>query len=641
MSGLDTNLNRENNSLLNRVRSGTARQFPAGNGVPSGINVRQKIDLLQIGSESINKTEKATILVIDDDEPIRRLLLSIFKDRYYCRGVRSAEEALPLLSQENFDLVISDINMGGMSGLELVPHVHSVSPDSVVLMISGQSTIETAIEALRAGAFDYVMKPFELRLVEAAVQRALKQSSLLQEKRRYKDQLEKLLGERTAEVNRLAYYDTLTGLPNRTLFKDRLEQAVVVAQRAVELLGILFVSVNQLKTVNETLGHLPGDLLMKQVGARLRSCVTEGETVARFGGDEFAVILTQIDGAKDVVEIIGSLREALRVPFDLNGQELFVTTSVGASLFPHDGQESQTLLKNTGSALYRAKKAGGDNYRFYTEDMNSKAAKQFALEASLRHAIDNEEFVLHYQPRMATDSLKVVGVEALVRWHHPQLGLIPPLEFIPLSEENGLILPIGEWVLRNACRQNREWQERGFAAMRVGVNVSARQFQQEDFAEVVCQVLEETGLAPEYLDLELTESSIMSNAQATIEVLTRLKAMGVTISIDDFGTGFSSLSYLKRLPINTLKIDQSFIRDVTTDPDDAALVMAIVTLAHNLRLQVIAEGVETEEQLKFLRLLRCDEVQGYLFSKPLPAELLQQSLLLRSGEPLTTIGSPA
>ncbi len=581
------------------------------------------------------KANNPKILVIDDDDQIRHLLLDIFKEGYDCWEVSSAEEALLVLAQESFDLVISDINMGGMSGLELIPHVHSISPDSIVVMISGQNNIEAAIEALRAGAFDYIMKPFDIRHVEAAVERALKQAALLIEKRRYKDQLEKLLTERTAEVNRLAYYDTLTDLPNRALFKDRLEQAVAVAQRTRKPLGILFISLDQLKKVNDTLGHLPGDQLMKQVAGRLRNCVTESDTVARFGGDEFAVMLTRINRAKDVVEIIGSINDALHPAFDLDGQELFATTSVGVSLFPHDGKESQSLLKNAGSALHRAKKSGGDNYRFYTEDMNSKASKQFALETSLRHAIDNEEFVLHYQPRLAVDSLKITGVEALVRWQHPQLGLLSPAEFIPLAEDNGLILPIGEWVLRAACSQNREWQERGFTPMRVGVNVSARQFHQQQLAETVIQILEETGLAPQYLDLELTESSIMSKAQATIDVLTRLKEKDVTISIDDFGTGFSSLSYLKRLPIDALKIDQSFVRDLTTDPDDAALVMAIVTLAHNLKLQVVAEGVETEEQLRFLQLLRCDEVQGYLFSKPLPADGLEQLLALKPGELLS------
>jgi EAL domain-containing protein (putative c-di-GMP-specific phosphodiesterase class I) len=382
-------------------------------------------------------------------------------------------------------------------------------------------------------------------------------------------------------------------------------------------------------------------LLMKHVAGRLRGCVTEADTVARFGADEFAVMLADVDGAKDAVEIIGSIRNALLPPFDLDGQELFATASIGVSLFPHDAKEGGRLLKNAASALSRARNFGNDSYRFYTKDMNSTAFKQFALETSLRHAVDNDEFVLHYQPRLAIDTLKITGVEALVRWQHPQLGLLAPVEFIPLAEDNGLIFPIGEWVMRTACRQNREWQAKGLPPICVGVNVSARQFQEQPLTKIVQEILAETGLAAEYLDLELTESSIMSNAPEAIDVLTRLKAMDVTISIDDFGTGFSSLSYLKRLPIDTLKIDQSFIRDVTTDPDDAALVMAIVTLAHNLRLQVVAEGVETEEQLKFLHLLRCDEVQGFFFSKPLPASGLEQLLAANAGEFVSQVALPA
>lgn len=582
----------------------------------------------------IERTVNPKILVIDDDDQIRRLLLELFSEVYDCWEVGSAEEALLLLGRESFDLVISDINMGGMSGLELVPRVHSISADSVVLMISGQNNIETAIQAMRAGAFDYIMKPLEIRHVEAAVERALKQSLLLKEKRRYKDQLEQLLTERTAEVNRLAYYDTLTGLPNRALFEDRLEQAVAVAERSETKLGVLFIAIDQLQKIN-TLGHLAADRVIKQAGVRLRGCVTERDTVARFGGNEFALLLTRIEETKAVVETITSIREAMKPAFELEGQQLFTTASIGISLFPHDGAESQGLLKNAGAALYRAKKAGDDHYQFFTADMHAKASQQFALETSLRYAIDNEELLLHYQPRTAVDSQKITGVEALVRWQHPQLGLVSPAEFIPLAEDTGLILPLGEWVLRTACRQNRTWQERGFAPMRVGVNISARQFKQPHLAETVLQILAETGLAPEYLELEITESSIMDNADSAIAVLTGLKQEGITVSIDDFGTGFSSLSYLKRLPIDALKIDQSFVRDVTTDPDDAALVMAIVTLAHNLRLKVVAEGVETEEQLRFLHLLRCDEVQGYLFSKPLPAEALEELLTYNPSELLS------
>ena len=580
----------------------------------------------------LEKYQKASVLIIDDDEQIRSLLVTVLGGNYRCRTAGSAEEALTALADTAFDLVISDIDMGGMSGLELVPHVHSMSPDTVVLMISGDQDIETAIEAMRAGAFDYITKPLDLRHVEAAVERALDHCRLLREKRRYKEQLERLLTQRTAEVDRLAYYDTVTDLPNRTLFEDRLTQAVSIARSADQTLGVLFISVDQFKKVNDTLGHGPGDGLLREFAERLKSCIKETDTVARFGNDEFAVLQTHIEGTKDVVETIGSLSQVLKFSFDLNGQELFATASVGVSLFPLDGQDSQTLLKNAGAALYKAKTSGGANYQFYTADMHAMASRRLALETNLRRAIHNEEFLIHYQPRVSVDSLEITGVEALVRWQHPQLGLISPGEFIPLAEDTGLIVPIGEWVLRNACLQNRRWQDQGFAPIHMAVNISARQFHEQDVIETVIRTLDETGLAPEYLELELTESSIMKNADLAADVLIRLKRMGINISIDDFGTGYSSLASLKRLPIDALKIDQSFVRDATTDPDDAALVMAIITLAHNLRLKVIAEGVETEEQLRFLHLLRCDEIQGFLFSKPLPVEALVSLFESHSGK---------
>ncbi|HEX5886934.1 MAG TPA: EAL domain-containing protein [Pyrinomonadaceae bacterium] len=565
---------------------------------------------------------KPKLLIIDDEEQIRHLLMDLLGSLYDCCTASSAEEALAALSEQTFDLVISDIDMGRMSGLELVPRVHSLSPDTVVVMISGNQDIEFAIQALRVGAFDYITKPIDLRHVEASVERALKHSELLKEKRRYKEQLEELLQKRTAQVDWLAYYDTVTQLPNRALFEDRLTQACSIAKSNGQSLGVLFISLDQFKKVNDSLGHGPGDGLLREFAERLKSCISKSDTVARFGNDEFALLKTQVDDTNDVIETIGSLSQVLRFSFDLPGHELYATASVGVSMFPIDGEDCQTLLKHAGAALYKAKKSGGANYQFFTADMHELATRRLALETNLRRAIQNEEFLIHYQPRVSVDSLAITGVEALVRWQHPQFGLVSPSEFIPLAEDTGLIVPIGEWVLRQACEQNRRWQDMGFAPIQMAVNISGRQFHDRDLSQTVVRIVNDSGLAPHHLELELTESSIMQNEEFAANVLTRWRNMGINISIDDFGTGVSSLASLKRLPIGALKIDQSFVRDANTDPDDAAIVMAIITLAHNLRLRVVAEGVETEEQLRFLQLLRCDEIQGYFFSKPLPAEKL-------------------
>lgn len=570
-------------------------------------------------------TNKPRILLVDDDEQIRRLLLDLLQDDYHCTEASSAEEALGFLREHEFDIVLSDINLGGMSGLDLVPLILEDNPEAVVVMISGEQTIEAAIEALRAGAFDYITKPMDLRHVEAAVKRALRHSRLLQEKQRYKEQLEDLLRERTAQVNQLSFYDACTDLPNRFLFEDRVSQALAAAKET-QIIAVLFLTLDQFKKVNDTLGHDRGDLLLSLTAARLKNVVSERETVARFGNDEFALLLTQIADAHDVTDLVDSIVESMKVPFDIEGNEVFATLSAGVTFFPEHGKDRQTLLKNAGTALYRAKRAGGNNHKFYSRDMHERASKRLRLESNLRRALENDEFLLVYQPRVAIDTQKITGVEALIRWEHPELGLISPAEFIPLAEDTGLIIPIGEWVLREACEQNRKWQQQGLEPFRVGVNISARQFQQADISRVVVRAFEAAKLSPEHLELELTESSIMNNVDFAVKVLTDLKQMGVEITVDDFGTGFSSLSYLKRLPIGALKIDQSFVRDSTTDPDDAALVMAVVTLGHNMHLKVIAEGVETEEQLRFLNLLRCDEVQGYLFSRPVSADDISEML---------------
>ncbi|MEN3327484.1 MAG: hypothetical protein V7638_2291 [Acidobacteriota bacterium] len=561
------------------------------------------------------------LLIIDDEAQIRRLLMDLFCGTYDCYEASSAEEALTALSRQTFDLVLSDIDMGRMSGLELVPRIHALSADTVVVMISGNQDIDFAIRAMRAGAFDYITKPIDLRHVEAAVERALKHGEVLQERRRYKEELEDLLQQREAQVDRLEKFDQVTELPNRAQFEERLNRAVAAAKAMGQSLSVLFISLDQFKKVNDSLGHGPGDSLLREFADRLQ-LIAKTDMVARFGNDEFALLKTHTSNKNDVVETIDSLYQVLKFGFDLPGHELYATASVGVSLFPFDGENSHTLLKNAGAALYKAKRSGGANYQFYTADMHELATRRLALETHLHRAIQNQEFLVHYQPRVSVDALAITGVEALVRWQHPQLGLVSPSEFIPLAEDTGLIIPIGEWVLRQACEQNQRWQQQGFAPIQMAVNISARQFHDQNLSQTVIRILKESGMAPGQLELELTESSIMQNPEFAAGVLTRWKNLGINISIDDFGTGFSSLASLKRLPIDALKIDQSFVRDAQSDADDGAIVVAIITLAHNLRLKVVAEGVETEDQLRFLQSLRCDELQGYLFSKPRPAGAL-------------------
>lgn len=573
-----------------------------------------------------SSAEKPAILIIDDDDQIQSLLKELLKPEYECVNVGSAEEALEVLKTINFDLVISDIQMEGISGLDLVPRVLKDTPDTVVVMISGQQSIDSAIEAMRAGAFDYITKPLDLRHVQAAVRRALAQHKLLQEKRQYENHLEDLVAQRTAEIEHLAFYDRLTDLPNRTLFADRCAQALASAQRSKRLVGVMIVCLDRFKKVSDTLGHAAGDIVLSETGARLQSCVSGADTVARFDGEEFGLLLTQIPEAGDLADLGLALHDVFKEPFRLGEQEVYVTTSIGISLFPSNGEDSNTILKNAGAALYRAKQQGGNNHQFYAADMNAQAVERLALENSLRHAIENHEFITYYQPVVDLVSNEIVGMEALVRWQHPELGVLPPAKFIGLAEDTGLIVDIGGQVMRTACAQTQKWHDEGLGRLRISVNVSARQFQQGNFLDQIVQVLDETRLDPACLELELTETSIMENAESAAQLLTEIRKLGVKIAIDDFGTGYSSLSYLKRLPIDTVKLDRSFVKGATTDPDDAALVMAIITLAHNLRLTVIAEGVETAEQLSFLRLLRCDEGQGFLFSRPVPADVFAAAI---------------
>ncbi len=443
--------------------------------------------------------------------------------------------------------------------------------------------------------------------------------------------------KRTEEqIRHLAFYDSLTSLPNRMLFKEQLNQALQSARREERYVSILFLDLDNFKRVNDTLGHTIGDLLLQDVGARLAQCIRAEDslarspsaqpnlTVARLGGDEFTVLLGRIANTQDAAKVAQRILDSLAEPIDVDGHELFVSASIGIAVYPFDGEETETLIKNADAAMYHAKSNGRSRYHFYNPSMNASALEKLNLERNLRKALDRGEFVLYFQPLVHGTSGEIIGNEALLRWIHPERGLISPGDFIPLAEETGLIVPIGQWVIETACKQNVEWQKSGLPSVPVMVNLSSVQFHDPKLVLKVKEVLNETGLDPHYLTLELTESMLMQDSEQNITTLLELRRLGVGLAIDDFGTGFSSLNYLKRFPVDHLKIDQSFVRDITQDPGNSAIALAIIALARSLNLGVVAEGVETPEERDFLRSNGSPDMQGFLFCEPQPAALIAE-----------------
>ncbi|MBF0310729.1 MAG: EAL domain-containing protein [Magnetococcales bacterium] len=429
-----------------------------------------------------------------------------------------------------------------------------------------------------------------------------------------------VLKQTEEKLHRLAFYDPLTGLPNRVMFRDRLEQEITIVRRYHQRAAILFLDLDRFKNVNDTLGHAAGDILLMEVARRLKHQVRENDTVARLAGDEFILILRDIRDAEAAARVAENICLSLAQPFDLRGEEVFVGASVGISLLPDDGTEAETLTKRADAAMYHAKDAGRGQYRFFTEEMDRLTRERVELENHLRHALERQEFRLHYQPKAEVGSNRLFGAEALLRWHHPQRGLVPPAQFIPLAEENGLILPIGLWVIREVCRQIRIWREMGLPRLTVAVNLSAKQFHQENLARVIGDIVAEEGISPSLIELELTESTVMDKSESATATLQALHDQGFTLAIDDFGTGYSSMAYLKRFPVDTLKIDRSFIMVIPGMPNDAAIARAIIQLARSLGLEVVAEGVETPEQREFLQQEGCEFLQGFWLSRPLEPE---------------------
>lgn len=565
-------------------------------------------------------TDRPTVLLIEDNPGDARLIREMLDEGeealFDLETVDRLSLGLERLARGSADLVLLDLSLPDSLGFDTFLKVYAHSPKVPIIVLTGNDDQKIALSAVKTGAQDYLVKRnLDRELLVRSMQYSI-------ERKRYQEQLEYQ-----------ANYDVLTGLPNRNLLHDRLRQSVF-AQRYVRSIAVVFIDIDHFKFVNDSLGHNAGDKLLQCVAARLTQTVRDSDTVARLGGDEFILILNDQTGQEVIYRAMQRIISKVAEPIEIGGQELMVTCSAGISLHPQDGPDVETLLKNADAAMYRAKEKGRNNFQFYTMEMNQRVNERLKMESSLRRALERKEFELYYQPRISVSTGASVGCEALLRWQHPERGLLLPERFIPLAEETGLIVPIGEWVLKSACAQGQAWQKRRSAPLSVSVNLSLRQLRQEALAVAVASALKESGLHPWLLEMELTESLVMHDADAAISALSRLRELGVKLSIDDFGTGYSSLSYLTRLPISALKIDQSFVHEVKGNgrTDEGLVAQAIISLGHNLKLKVVAEGVETDAQFEFLKEHGCDEVQGFRFGKAMPAEEFERFLAASSAD---------
>ena len=607
-----------------------------------------------VGAADKEMRMERTLLLVDDEESIGAALARLLKPYgYRILRAKSGREGLALLAQNEAGVVVSDQCMPEMTGVEFLTQVKELYPYTVRIVLSGYADLDSVTDAINRGAiYKFLTKPWDNETLCANILEAFRHHELMLEKEQLMREIQSandLLAQvnlewadamlqRDGQIKYISNYSTLTGLPNRRMFLERLVQELAHAQRDDRLVAIMFINLDRFQQINSSFGHHAGDLLLQAVAGRLRKHARAGDTVAHVGGDEFGFVLTDMKSAQGAADVAQGLIDTLaREPVSVDGKEFFVTACIGISLYPFDGIEANTLVKNASVALHHAKAVGGSRFRYYAAQMNATAWQRLAMETELHHALEREEFVLHYQPKVDLASGKIIGMEALLRWQSPECGLVAPGEFIPLLEETGLILPVGAWVLDTACRQAQAWQQTGLSAARIAVNLSVLQFRQPGCAATVRNILEKSGMIRNAgtLELELTESLLVKDMDGTVALLDELHEMGVRLSIDDFGTGYSCLSYLKHLPIDKLKIDQSFIRNLPADGEDAAIVNAIIALGHGLGMSVIAEGVETVEQLACLQTMKCDEAQGYLFSRPVPAA--EMTRLLQNGAGLDMV----
>jgi diguanylate cyclase (GGDEF)-like protein len=594
-------------------------------GNPLGTSLATEYD------DHYHTLRNATVMMVDDEPTTTEILQAFLEDEGYRHVVTTNQStrALDLLAYENPDVLLLDLKMPDVTGFDILTamRTHTTFRYIPVIVLTSSDDSETKLAALQLGATDFLAKPVD------PSELALRLRNTLAAK---------------AYQDRLTYYDVVTGLPNRRMFMDRLVWSLQHAKRHDKSCAVLHVDLDRFKQINDTLGHRVGDDLLHGVGQRLVQCIRAIDTVkapqvqdsqtslARLGGDEFTILLPDLARAEGAAQVARRILTILEDPFHIEAHEIFVTPSIGIAVFPDDGEDAETLLKHADIAMYHAKQHGRNTSEFYSRSMNVRSLERLELENQLRRALERHELRLFYQPKVNIRTGQIIGAEALLRWQHPERGMVPPGEFIPVAEETGLIVLLGEWVLDTACKQHKAWQAAGLGSPRMAVNVSIRQFGEGKFLQTVHDILHSSGLEPQYLTLELTESMLMGNAKENVDMLHRLKEMRVKLSIDDFGTGYSSLSYLKQFPLDELKVDRSFVSEIQSEVDDAPLVTAIIAMAHGLGLTVVAEGVETACQLAFLRDHGCDEYQGYFCSKPVPEDEFA-ALLARQGCPHTPV----
>ncbi len=563
------------------------------------------------------------ILVIEDERASRKLILKLLQNEgFEAIGAENGSVGLQLALQECPDLILCDIRMPEMDGYEVLSRLQQdpVTAMIPVICLTAQNDRADLRRGMELGANDYLTKPFTTEELLSAIA-----TQLTKQEMRAKQQQE-VLQQAISKFNNVVYYDSLTNLPNRLLLRERFYQILAPELPNNHSIPIAVLSLDHLDRFIHSLGTDYSDLLLQAVSDRLLPYGGKVGTIARLNSEQLALILPPVSRRPEAANIAQSILDTLSQSFDLEGFEVFLTSSIGMALYPEDGTDIDTLLKAANTAMKVAQQLGGNRFQLYTADISEKSYDRLMLEMNLHHALERSEFIVYYQPQVDLRTGRMVGAEALVRWQHPERGLISPLEFIPIAEESGLIIPLNEWVLQTACQQARIWQKAGYA-FRVAVNLSGIQFNQPGLSQRILRILEATGLEPSCLELELTESAVVKQPETAIATLRQLKNLGIKLSLDDFGTGYSSFSYLQQFPFDVLKIDRSFVRNVTEDSKNAAILIAIIQLAHSLNLKVVAEGVETFEQQEFLRQHQCDMMQGYYFSSPVPANVLEQMIV--------------